>query len=209
MPVMQGLETLKQKKIEVRVRDIMDLQKFGIKLFLNVNNDFNSRDFIPVFHHWIQDKIVDDHLLIDVADYSHVPDGPGVMLVAHEGLFSLDQENLHPGIMYMRKTKMEGNFNKRLIKILDITLQAANLLNNNDFNRDFDFTQNLFRFIANDRRIAENTLENQNLYQGVVREVLQEKYKTSNVKFVNISNKNERLAFTVNISTDINILEKT
>ena len=187
----------------------LQIQKFGIKLYLTSNNSFDSKSMIPVFHSWIQNKTIDNHLLIDVADYSHIKDGPGVMLVAHEGIFSLDQENFHPGIMYMRKTKMEGNFNKRLIKILDITLQAANLLNNNDFNRDFDFTQNLFRFIANDRRIAENTLENQNLYQGVVREVLQEKYKTSNVKFVNISNKNERLAFTVNISTDINILEKT
>ena len=36
--------------------------------------------------------------LIDVADYSHVPDGPGVMLVAHEGFFSLDQENHQPGL---------------------------------------------------------------------------------------------------------------
>ena len=56
----------------------MNLQKFGIKLYLKANGNFNSKDFIPVFHNWIQDKVVDDHLLIDVADYSHIPDGPGV-----------------------------------------------------------------------------------------------------------------------------------
>ena len=36
----------------------MDLQKFGVKLFFNTNVNFDSKDFIPVFHHWIQDKIV-------------------------------------------------------------------------------------------------------------------------------------------------------
>ena len=125
----------------------MNIQRFGIKLYLTSNNSFDSKSMIPVFHSWIQNKTIDNHLLIDVADYSHIKDGPGVILVAHEGLFSLDQESFQSGIMYMRKTKMEGNFKTRLVKVLDITLQAANLLNNNDFNRDFDFTQNSFNEI--------------------------------------------------------------
>ena len=86
----------------------MQLQKFGVKLFLNTNVSYKSKDFIPVFHSWIQNKAVEDHLLIDVADYSHIQDGPGVMLVAHEGNFSLDQESQQPGIMYMRKTDIGG-----------------------------------------------------------------------------------------------------
>ena len=69
----------------------MDLQKFGIKLYLNTNASYKLSDFIPVFHNWIQEKVVSDHLLIDVADYSHIPDGPGVMLISHEGHYSLDQ----------------------------------------------------------------------------------------------------------------------
>ena len=75
----------------------MQLQKFGVKLFINTNGSYESKDYIPVFHSWIQNNAVEDHLLIDVADYSHIQDGPGVMLVAHEGNFSLDQENQQPG----------------------------------------------------------------------------------------------------------------
>ena len=86
----------------------MDLQKFGIKFFLKNNKSFASKDCIPVFHQWIQNKSISDHLLIDVADYSHVLDGPGVMLMAHEGYFSLDQENLVPGLLYMRKIDLKG-----------------------------------------------------------------------------------------------------
>ena len=185
----------------------MDLQKFGIKLFLNVDNDFNSRDFIPVFHNWIQDKIVEDHLLIDVADYSHVPDGPGVMLVAHEGCFSLDQENYQPGLMYMRKTTIDGSFKERFIRVLSDTVQAAKRLRANNINKEVNFINNSFRFITNDRRIAENTLENQNLYQHEIQNVLQEAYSVGNIEYEDASNEHERLAFTVNFNTDNNILE--
>ena len=186
----------------------MDLQKFGIKLYLTTNGSFDSKDFIPVFHNWIQDKVVDDHLLIDVADYSHIPDGPGVMLIAHEGHFSLDQENYQSGIMYMRKTEIEGDFIQRFNKVLTTTIEAANRLTKNNINKDVDFIHNSFRFIANDRRVAENTHENQKLYQDKVQKALSELYPTCEVEYENISIENERLAFTVNFSQDINILEK-
>ena len=88
----------------------MDLHKFGIKLFIKNTNNYSSKKFIPIFHKWIQNKSIPNHLLIDVADYSHIVDGPGIMLVAHEGQFSLDQENRQPGMMYMRKESFDGSF---------------------------------------------------------------------------------------------------
>ena len=185
----------------------MELQKFAIKLFLNMNESYSSKDFIPVFHSWIQDKVIADHLLIDVADYSHIPDGPGVMLIAHEGHFSLDQENHQPGIMYMRKTEFGGDFKERFINVLSTTIQAANNLCDNNRNKKVDFISNSFRFITNDRRIAENTYDNQKLYQNEVRKSLVELYSTCEVEYKDISTENERLAFTVNINQDIDILE--
>ena len=186
----------------------MDLQKFGIKLHLTTNGSFDSKDFIPVFHNWIQDKVIDDHLLIDVADYSHIPDGPGVMLIAHEGHFSLDQENYQSGIMYMRKTEIKGDFKERFIYVLSTAIQAANRLCDNKINKEINFIHNSFRFITNDRRVASNTLENQKLYQDGVQKVLAELYPTHEAKYEDISRENERLAFTVNFIKDINILEK-
>ena len=185
----------------------MDLQKFGIKLFFNTNGSFNSKDFIPVFHNWIQDKIVDDHLLIDVADYSHIPDGPGVMLISHEGNFSLDQESYQPGIMYMRKTKIAGGFKERFNTVLSTVIKAANHLSDININQHVDFKPNLFRFIANDRLYAENTVDNQDLYKQKIQKALDGKYPGRQLEFGDFSDKNERLAFTVNFSNDIDILE--
>ena len=185
----------------------MELQKFAIKLFLNMNESYSSKDFVPVFHNWIQDKVISDHLLIDVADYSHVPDGPGVMLIAHEGHFSLDQENHQPGIMYMRKTDLDGTFNDRFNKILSTVIEVADRLRNSKVNMDINFISNSFRFITNDRLYAENTIENQNLYKERIQNALNDKYPDNEVDYEEISGEKERLAFTIRFSDAINILE--
>ena len=186
----------------------MDLQKFGVKLFFNTNGSYLSKDFVPIFHNWIQDKAIDDHLLIDVADYSHIPDGPGVMLIAHEGNFSLDQENQQPGIMYMRKTEIAGSFTERFNKVLSTVIKAANRLNDNNISKQVDFTPNSFRFITNDRLYAENTADNQDLYKRKIQKALDGKYSYSQFEFKDVSDKNERLAFTMNFSNDIDFLEE-
>jgi len=186
----------------------MNLQKFGVKLFLNTNGSYSSKDFVPVFHNWIQKKAIDNHLLIDVTDYSHILDGPGVMLIAHEGNFSLDQESQHPGIMYMRKTEIAGCFTERFNTVLSTVVKAANRLNDNNIRKQVDFIPNSFRFITNDRLYAENTADNQDLYKRKIQKALEGKYSDSQFKFGDISDENERLAFTVNFSNNINILEE-
>ena len=60
---------------------------------------------IPVFHRWIQTHKVPE-LLLDVADYRHVPEGPGVILVAHEAIYGIDQVGNRNGLLYNRRTAM-------------------------------------------------------------------------------------------------------
>tara|TARA_B100000959_G_scaffold248996_1_gene276318 strand:+ start:213 stop:758 length:546 start_codon:yes stop_codon:yes gene_type:complete len=180
----------------------MDLQKIGIKFFLKNEKSFSSKEYIPLFHQWIQNKSISDHLLIDVADYSHVLDGPGVMLMAHEGHFSLDQEGLAPGMLYMRKMDLEGDFSARFFKVFSITLEVVNLL----IQKDLEFCQKSFRFIANDRRLAENNIENQNLYKEKISKILHGKYSNQSWEFDDESKENERLAFSVNFTSKINLL---
>ena len=62
----------------------MDLQRIGIKIFADKPAPVPVREFIPVFHSWIQKQAVENHLLIDVHDYSHMHQGPGILLVAQE-----------------------------------------------------------------------------------------------------------------------------
>ena len=68
----------------------MTPQRVGVKWYCEAGASVDSKALIPVFHQWIRDKRLEG-LLIDVADYSHVPDGPGVMLIGHEADCGLDE----------------------------------------------------------------------------------------------------------------------
>ena len=185
----------------------MDLQKFGIKLFFQSNGSYSSRDLIPELHRWIQNDSVPEHMLIDVVDYSHIPDGPGIMLVAHEGHFSLDEENFKPGIMYMRKIDINGSFKDRFNKVLSITIRAAQLLINGKSEKELAFSHNSLRFISNDRRLAENIDANQKLYAEIINKLFKENFPGSKIEIDNYSQGQERLAFDINFKDNTNILE--
>ena len=184
----------------------MELQKFGIKLFFKPNSSYTSKDFIPVFHNWIRDNSVPEHMLIDVIDYSHIPDGPGIMLIAHEGHFSLDKENNMPGLLYIRKAKIDGDFKKRIESVFATSLQAAELLHKNKIGSEVDFQSNSFRFIANDRLLADNNEENQELFSNTVNEILTNIYPSGKWVIEDYSQSGERLAFTINFQDDTNII---
>lgn len=84
---------------------------------------------IPIFHEWISDGSLDtDELLIDVADYSHVAAGPGVMLIGHGADWSYDLAERRPGLLFSRKRAFEGGFQRRLEDALRQALRAAGAL---------------------------------------------------------------------------------
>lgn len=67
----------------------MELKRVFVKLLVEKKQTVDLPALGPVFHRWIQAQVLDG-LLIDVADYKHVPSGPGVMLIAHEGDWAWD-----------------------------------------------------------------------------------------------------------------------
>ena len=66
-----------------------DIVRIGAKLYAENPGVIVADDFVPLFHGWIQGRGLDG-TPIDVADYKHVPDGPGIMLIGHEADRSLD-----------------------------------------------------------------------------------------------------------------------
>jgi len=80
----------------------IQLQQASIKIPLLDPNALDLEKFIPIFHEWIREHRIDDQLLIDVADYRHVPDGPGVMLIANEAHYGMDSGAGSVGLLYRR-----------------------------------------------------------------------------------------------------------
>ena len=81
----------------------MTTHKFGVKLFITNPTAKSLKEFIPVFHGWIQRQALPGHMLLDVHDYSHVHHGPGILLVAHEANLSIDEAEGRRGLVYIRK----------------------------------------------------------------------------------------------------------
>jgi len=84
-----------------------------LKIYANNLGKVTSKDCIPIFHKWIQEKRFAE-TLIDVADYSHVHDGPGVMLIAHEADYALNFTEGRLGLEYTRKRAFPETFQKLL-----------------------------------------------------------------------------------------------
>ena len=131
----------------------MDLHRLGVKFFAADPASIKLPDFIPVFHGWIQKQNLTGHLLIDVHDYSHVHQGPGILLVAHEGNFSLDTDEGRPGLMYHRKTPTGLAPVEHLAAVMRSGLQACRLLEKDARVR---FTMDELLVLANDRLTAPN-----------------------------------------------------
>jgi hypothetical protein len=135
----------------------MDIQKIAVKFYLENSDEVVQKDFIPVFHSWIQEKSVDGHLLIDVHDYSHVPEGPGVILVAHEGNFYMDEEG-GTGLVYTRKQPQEGDLEARVRGVLKTALDACRRLESAE-GLNLKFKTGEFEVVSNDRLALDNSDE--------------------------------------------------
>jgi hypothetical protein len=89
------------------------MQHFRVKLFAREGSEPDLSAAIPIFHRWIQSGVLGE-MLIDVADYRHVPKGPGVVLVGHDAFYSLDSAGGRLGLQYTRRTAMEGSTEEKI-----------------------------------------------------------------------------------------------
>jgi len=136
---------------------VSDLQRVGVKVFAEDADDLALPEFIPIFHRWIQGRVL-DQLLIDVADYSHVHAGPGILLVAHEGNYSVDESEGRRGLAYYAKTAMDGDLESRLVALCRTTLEACRrLAAEPELRGRLRFRGDEIRVFANDRLLAPNT----------------------------------------------------
>ena len=135
----------------------IELQHINVKLLLKESENLKLDSVIPVFHSWIQGQIFDE-LLLDVADYRHVKDGPGLMLIGHEADYSLDNTDGLLGVRYNRKAPLPGTNLDRLIQATRSALVACQRLESDPrLNGKFHFNGQDVQLIINDRLLAPNT----------------------------------------------------
>ena len=107
---------------------MIDTSKLQLKLFAEPGAHAEPEAFIPVFHRWIKEHVLAE-LMIDVANYAHVPKGPGVVLIGHTGDYFIDEAEGRFGLLYSRKRGPAGaSLGARLEDLFRRALHAAVLL---------------------------------------------------------------------------------
>jgi hypothetical protein len=107
----------------------MDAQQLEIKLFASDAKPVDPEAIARIFHGWIQESRVPEDILVDVTDYSHVHEGPGVVLIAHGAHYAMDEGHGRYGLLYTRKRALKAtDFGSRLRECFAATLHAASML---------------------------------------------------------------------------------
>lgn len=132
----------------------MDFHKINVKFFAEKGSEIPLHNFIPVFHRWIQeDKL--EGFLVDVTEYTHVHQGPGVLIIAQEANYSVDEALGKRGFMYAQKRVPEKSAGDYLKTAFRRALQAASFLENEkEFAGKLKFSTGHFEVTINDRLAA-------------------------------------------------------
>jgi hypothetical protein len=135
----------------------MDPQKLQLKIFATPESARTAppEALIPIFHRWIKEHVLPE-LLIDVANYGHVPEGPGVVLIGHGSDYFMDEGEGRLGLLHNRKRAGFGPAD-RLADLARRTLNAASLLERDPaLEGKLRFATSELLFRINDRRAPNN-----------------------------------------------------
>jgi rhodanese-related sulfurtransferase len=94
-------------------------KRIAVKFFADPSAEVHLEPFIELFHRFIQEQAVLG-LLVDVADYAHVPNGPGVILIGHDVDYSIDATGGRTGLLTTRK-----NYDEKSETLVDVLRDAV------------------------------------------------------------------------------------
>jgi hypothetical protein len=184
----------------------MELQKINVKVFTAEPNKVPLTDFIDVFHGWIQ---ATDGVYLDVADYSHMQAGPGIVLVADDANVSIDETGNRRGLLYSQKSKLSGSNLEKLSTVLGTALENCQRLEEEPVLRDkLRFAGNQVEIVVNDRLVAPNTGEAFEEIRPEIDFLARRLYSTTNFTLLR-NQQDTRQRFNVTISTPLSFETKT
>ena len=146
-----------------------DLQRVCVKIYAP-EPGVDDQVYVPIFHDWVRERVFDDLILFDVADYAHVPESPGVVLVAHEAHFALDRSDGRFGLLIQRRAPAAGDSVESLTGLIRHGLEVARRLEQDPrVGGKIAFDTSMLRIEANDRLRAPNTDDGYRVLEPIVR----------------------------------------
>ena len=177
----------------------MAIEKLIVKFYAS-RPVADLRQVIDVFHGWIQHQGVPG-MLIDVADYAHVPEGPGIILIGHEADHAIDEAEGAQGYLYRRKRGLEGSDAERVATCIRAAAQAAAVFEQAGIG--FEVDPKRLRLICNDRLHQPNDPETFRALEPAIAEAVQAVYGSDQA--VIERDPRQRLTIHVAVETDVSL----
>jgi hypothetical protein len=169
----------------------MELQKLNVKFFAELPNTVPLADFIEIFHGWIQ---ATDGIYHDVADYSHMQAGPGIVLVANDANVSVDETENRRGLLFSQKSPLSGSNQERLRTVFRAALENCRKLEDEPALRGkLRFAANEAVVSLNDRLLGSNSQQSFDEFQGEVEALAKQLYGDAEVRFERDADPRQRL----------------
>jgi hypothetical protein len=150
----------------------MKAHRISVKLRFS-GEGLELEHFVPVFHAWIRERKLEDEVMIDVADYAHVPGGPGVLLVCHEGHYVIERHGEDWVLCYHRKRGGEADeLDDRIAVPLRRLVAAARLLEGAPDLPEIRFETGAIELEIRSRLHATNDVETRDRVLPVLESVL-------------------------------------
>ncbi|HEX4074479.1 MAG TPA: hypothetical protein VHX49_03670 [Candidatus Acidoferrales bacterium] len=135
------------------------LQHINVKLFLEDPASVDLDPLIPIFHSWITGRAFEE-MLLDIADYRHVPSGPGVVLIGFQADYAVDNAGNRLGVRYNRKTAVDGDNRDALQQAARAALTVCQRLEEEPrMGGKLRFDGQEIEIFVNDRLLAPNRAE--------------------------------------------------
>jgi hypothetical protein len=134
------------------------LQHVNVKLFVKDPAGVDLEPLIPIFHSWILGSPIEE-MLLDIADYRHVPSGPGIVLIGHQADYGVDNTDNRLGVRYNRKAAVDGDSQDALRQAARAALTACQRLEEEPrLGGKLGFNGREIEVFVNDRLVAPNSI---------------------------------------------------
>lgn len=183
----------------------MELQKLNVKFFVEQPDSIPLTDFIEVFHNWIQ---ATDGVYHDVADYSHMQAGPGIVLVAKDAHVSIDESGGRRGLVYSQKAVLVGTPRDMLRHVFRAALKNCRQLEAEPaLAGKLRFAANEAVISLNDRLLGANSSESFDEFKQAIEAFAKQLYGGAEVDFERDAEPRQRLNVHLKTSASIDLAQ--
>ncbi len=135
------------------------LQRIDVKLLLDAPVDPDLDPFLVIFDRWRKQSGHPSDW-VDLADYAHMPSGPGILLAGKRDSFSVNLNPPGPGLLTSVRAGLEGSMEDRFREAFRRARELNSaLLAEPEFPSALRVSEGAWEVFVNDRLRFPNTVE--------------------------------------------------